>query len=129
MSDKRESTSKMQLVEDNLGSPTSTSGRISLARVNEIPATQLRVLTATLAAFCLATTCWIVWGLETRGDYFANASPLMFPSLFAGMLVGPFLGWKAKARIRLVIQCASVASSCFWLFVRDGWWVKSPPFR
>jgi hypothetical protein len=92
----------------------------------QVPGIPIRVLMVALAAFCLGTICWIAWGLETPGDYFANGSVMVDPTLIAAVLAGLFVGW--KARMRVVISCATIASLCFWLFVRDGWWAHAPPF-
>ena len=94
-------------------------------RHNGLP---IRALTAVLAAFCFVTICWIAWGLETPGDYLANGSQLVLPTLIVAVVAGLFIGWKAKTRIRVVVFCAAIAGLCFWLVVRDGWWAHAPSF-
>ena len=74
----------------------------------------MRLFTALVSAFCAVTVCWIAWALETPGDEFANGSPLAAITLPMAALAGAIVGWKAKARMRVIIAFCSVASLCFF---------------
>jgi hypothetical protein len=82
-----------------------------------------------LCAFCFFTITWIVWGLLTPGDYFANGNSFAFPSLGVAALVGLIFGFRATVRLRLLIFAASIAGLGFWILVPEGWWAKAPPTR
>jgi hypothetical protein len=75
-----------------------------------------------------ATACWMVWGLATPGDYFASGSPWLWFSLLASGATGGYAAFKARSkRFRVALLLLGLACAIFWLAVRNGWWVKSPP--
>ena len=77
-----------------------------------------------MTAEVLITLCWILWGLLTPGDFFANGSSYLMPSLCIAAIIGFVLGWKFEKGAQKAIVIGFVASLCFWLFVPAGWWVK-----
>lgn len=80
------------------------------------------------SAFALATGCWAVWGWLTPGDFFANGSPLLFPSLLVAIGAGALLGCKLRRPWqRALLGVATAAAICFHVFVPGGWWVTPPP--
>jgi hypothetical protein len=87
----------------------------------------IRLLGSVLCAFCLCTVGWIVWGILTPGDYFANGSVMVKPSLLLAGLIGLVVGFRASGRWRILTLVVSIASLCFWIFVPEGWWAKAPP--
>ena len=79
--------------------------------------------------YFMATLAWIVWGVTTPGDYFANGAVLSvgLSVVFAG-IIGVILGWRAKGHIaRTAILALAILSTAFWCLVRDSWWAKAPP--
>lgn len=89
----------------------------------------LRLLGAMLSAVCLFTAAWVVWGFATPGDYFANGSSLLLPTLVLATAVGLIAGFRASGRVRTVFLVAAVVSACFWIFIPAGWWATPPPLR
>jgi len=88
----------------------------------------MRVLFALLGAFVGGTSCWIVWGVLTPGDLFANGSPLLWVTLVAAVAVLGFAGLKARSKVgRGVLVVLALACGLFWIAARDGWWAKAPP--
>jgi hypothetical protein len=85
-----------------------------------------RVVLGLLLAFVLATAAWVGWALATPGDYFANGSSWLFPSIGVACLVGLAAGFPARGLARLLIVLLSVASLCYWIFVPSGWWSHGP---
>lgn len=81
-----------------------------------------------LGAYCLCTACWIIWGILTPGDYFANGSLLFMPSLVVAGAAGFTCGFRIRRRTaRLVVVPLVLASTLFWTCVPEGWWAKPPP--
>jgi hypothetical protein len=81
-----------------------------------------------MLAFALATGCWAFWGLITPGDFFANGSPLLYPSLLAALVIGAWAGFNThNLWLRALIVAVLLAAVCFHVFAPLGWWVKSPP--
>jgi len=87
----------------------------------------LRLLGSALAAFCLLTFTWVVWGFLTPGDFFANGSKLVPPTLGIAATVGVIVGFRLSGRARIVLLVAALLSLCFWIFIPDGWWAHGPP--
>jgi hypothetical protein len=83
----------------------------------------LQLLGAVLAAVFLFTAACVVWGFVTPGDYFANGSNLLLPTLVLVTAVGLVAGFRASGWVRTVFLVAAVASACFWIFVPADWWV------
>ena len=83
----------------------------------------LQLLVGVLAAVFLFTAAWVVWGFVTPGDYFANGSNLLLPTLVLGTAVGLIAGFRASGRVRTVFFVVAVVSACFWIFVPADWWV------
>jgi hypothetical protein len=80
---------------------------------------------AALGAFALATGCWAAWGWATPGDFFANGSPFVYPTLLMAIVVGAGLGFYLRWRwVRELILVAAAGALWFHLFVPDGWWAK-----
>ena len=88
----------------------------------------LRWTMSIVGAFALGTLCWVLWGLITPGDYFANGSP-MFPFSFViSVMIGLTLGYSVRSRaFRYFFVGLAVLALAFWLFVPEGWWAKGPP--
>jgi len=88
----------------------------------------VRAIAAGAGAFALVTAGWALWGYLTPGDYFANGSTLLWPSLVVALVIGSALGWSFSpmrvARTMLVIGV--VASLAFWSFVPNAWWAHWP---
>jgi hypothetical protein len=85
-----------------------------------------RFLGSALAAFCLLTLTWAIWGFLTPGDFFANGSKLVLPTLGIAGLIGAIVGFRISGRARIVMLVAALLSLCFWIFVPDGWWAHGP---
>lgn len=88
-----------------------------------------RVAWLALGAFVGGTGTWIFWGLLTPGDFFANGSSFVFPSIGVGSLLGAFSGWTAHPRRRIAFAIAGLLCVAFWTLAPDGWWAKRPPRR
>jgi hypothetical protein len=88
--------------------------------------TGIRLLSSLLCAFLLCTIAYVVCGLLTPGDYFANGSVLADVSLILAVAVGLIAGFRASRPWRIVIFAGGIASLCFWIFVPDGWWAYGP---
>ena len=65
----------------------------------------------------------------TPGDYFANGSAFVWPSLLGLLAIGLLFGWFlcASPVMRAILAIGVAVSLAFWLFVPNGWWAKSPP--
>ena len=71
---------------------------------------------------------WMLWGLCTGGDYFANGSPLLFPTMFLAAAIGFLCGWRAPSRLLiLIVVLLFLVSVATWLLLPEGWWVTPPP--
>lgn len=87
-----------------------------------------RVVFAGLWAFALGTGCWTAWGLATPGDFFANGSPLVYPTVLVAVGLGAWVGFRfLSVWVRGLILMAAVGALCFHVFVPDGWWATPPP--
>jgi len=83
---------------------------------------------AAVGAFDGFTLCWIAWGLASRGDYFAQGSPLVWATLAAAAGGGAWLGLRGRSMLpRVALALAALAFALFWLAVPDGWWAVPPP--
>jgi hypothetical protein len=98
------------------------------SRAPELPL-KYRVAWLALGAFVGGTSTWIFWGLRTPGDFFANGSSFVFPSLGVGSLLGAFSGWTAHPRRRIAFAIAALLCVAFWTLAPNGWWAKAPPRR
>ena len=96
-----------------------------------VPTASFRnVLAMLTGAFVGATICWIFWGLVTPGDYFANGSPLVWPTIAAAGIAGAYAATRLRSRaFQITLATAACASLLFWLAVPDAWWATSPPKR
>lgn len=108
--------------------PRPSPPRIMQARAPD-PTPTYRVVWLLLGAFVGGTTTWIFWGLLTPGDFFANGSSFVFPSLGVGSLLGAFSGWTAHPRRRIAFGVATLLCVAFWTLAPDGWWAKPLPKR
>jgi hypothetical protein len=88
----------------------------------------LPLVAAASSAFTAATTCWVVWGITTPGDFFAHGSVLFRPTLAAAALLGAALGCRVRSR-RVIVTLLVFAVLCgaFWVVADDGWWVTALP--
>lgn len=85
------------------------------------------LLAAPLGAFSSATICWFVWGFYfTPGDYFANGSRWVNPTLVLALLVGGGLAYLGGRWTRLVVIAISLLCAAFWISTPDGWWATPP---
>ncbi len=110
--------------------PPTLPPRIMQARAPEpTQHSRYRVAWLVLGAFVGGTTTWIFWGMTTPGDFFANGSSFVFPSLGVGSLLGAFSGWTAHPRRRIAFGIATLLCVAFWTLAPDGWWAKPPPRR
>lgn len=74
------------------------------------------------------TLCWALWGYLTPGDYFANGSSWLSPSLLAAAIAGGALGMHSRNRYAAAAwMLLLLASLTFWFLVPDGWWAHGPP--
>ena len=74
------------------------------------------------------TLCWVIWGVITPGDSFANGSKFFWPSILVVAGVSLILSFMFTSKgVRVFISLAVIASLCFWLFVPNGWWASGPP--
>ena len=88
----------------------------------------IRAGLAILACASATTVAWIVVGLLTPGDYWANGSWFALPFLALAAGAGAFLGAKVRRRaVRIVVIVAGTLSGLFWTTVPSGWWAKGPP--
>ena len=76
----------------------------------------------------IVTAVWVFWCMMTPGDYFANGSKAVIPSLFVGGTIGFSVGLIGKAdKLKWIVAALFVGALCYWFLVPDGWWVTSPP--
>jgi hypothetical protein len=87
-----------------------------------------QVIFATMGLFVFSTLNWLVWGLATPGDYFANGSTLlMVTSLLLGGL-GVFVGARLRGRKwKILMLVGTVTCLLFWGLASNGWWAHPPP--
>jgi hypothetical protein len=79
-------------------------------------------------AFCSGTLCWIVWGVLTPGDYFANGNAFVNPSLVLAAVAGAWFGFKARTQLRIgTLAILGVLCVVFWIATPTGWWAKPLP--
>jgi hypothetical protein len=96
--------------------------------MSRLRAYSVKMGTACLAGVVLVTAAWIVWGILTPGDFFANGSSMVVPSAILAGALGLFWGWRTKTRAgRVVIIVAALLAVIFWIAAPEGWWVKAPP--
>ena len=92
-----------------------------------------RILTSLAGAFSGFTLCWVGWGRATPGDFFANGSSLLAPTLVGSLLVGGTLGaFGYRRKGAIVVALLAATALMFWVFVPDGWWahpLRPPPPR
>lgn len=82
---------------------------------------------ALIAAFSAFTVVWVVWAFLTPGDYFANGSSLLLPSLGIGSLVGAVTGWRTRSKkLRVAIVSLGLLAIGYFTLARDGWWATPP---
>ena len=81
-----------------------------------------RTATAFVGAISLVTICTFAWAVETPGDFFANGSAALMPSLLISALGGLTIGWFARPRLRVAILILTGASVAYWFCVPTGWW-------
>ncbi len=82
------------------------------------------------SALTACTALWIVWGLATPGDYFANGNPLVIVSVALAGAAGLALGYRRRSpRYRGIVLGLAVFALLFWLSVPNGWWAHGPPRR
>ena len=97
--------------------------------ISVIAMTKLRpvnLVFAVLLAFSLVTGWWALWGLAS-GDYFANGSSLVYPTVLGAGIAGGVVGYKVRTAVtRSLVILAALAAISFWLFLPDGWWAKPP---
>lgn len=87
----------------------------------------LRVLYALMGAFTGMTACWIVWGLVTPGDFFANGNPLAWVTVLGVGAGGAYAAFMARSRsLRIALAVATMTCTVFWLAVPNGWWARAP---
>ena len=86
----------------------------------------IRCAVSVLWAFALFTVVWVVWGFYTPGDFFANGSTFLRPTLAAGVLIGLLTGFRRGLRWHAFVLAVAVACLCFWIFVPEGWWAHEP---
>lgn len=86
----------------------------------------IKFLSSLASATAFVTIVWVVWALQTPGDYLANANPLFGPSLFAAVLIGGVIGWRASRKLQPLLFALASAALCYWLFVPSGWWAHVP---
>ena len=93
-----------------------------------LDAMRSRLAFCVLGMFSWSTGAWIAWGYFTPGDYFANGSSWLLPSLLATSIGGALFGFIAQAAlVRGFIVAMVVCAVAFWLFAADGWWAHNPP--
>ena len=87
----------------------------------------MRVAMAFLGSGSAFTMTWVVWGVCTPGDYFANGSLLLIPSLVCAAILGAWLAYaRAGAPLRVTVAGLALLSAAFWLFAPGGWWASGP---
>ena len=87
-----------------------------------------KVLVSLSGTYALGTLCWVVCGLLTPGDYFANGSLVVLPSMAVAGAGGAYWGAKSKGRTsKFIILMLALAATAFWGFAPDGWWARPPP--
>lgn len=88
---------------------------------------QGRVIGPALGTLSAVTLTWIAWAVATPGDYFANGSALLFPSLGVAA-VGGALGGRALARRHpTLLLVAAMLSIGYWAIAPSDWWSRPPP--
>jgi hypothetical protein len=87
----------------------------------------VRVVNASLSAFIMFSTIWIVWAFLTPGDYFGNGNIMVEPTLIGFPVMGLLIGFLFRSRkILIVLSILTILFIMYWLFVPTGWWAHSP---
>ena len=82
------------------------------------------------SALTACTGVWILWGLSTRGDYFASGNPFVLVSMVLAGAAGLVLGYRRRSpRYRGIVLAVGLFAALFWLAVPEGWWAHGPPVR
>lgn len=83
---------------------------------------------AIAAALFAGTAVWGCWALFTPGDYFANGSTMVLPSLLLSVLAGAIVGWRTRSKkVRALLAAACVLAVAYIILLPDGWWAHPPP--
>jgi len=86
-----------------------------------------RVLISVSLAIVLATLCWFLWGVNTRGDFFANGNMILIPSILFSIIIGLLMGYRVKKNwIKIMTLFLLTIALIFWFFIPSDWWVKPP---
>jgi hypothetical protein len=83
-----------------------------------------------VGALAAGTLCWIVFGLMTPGDHFANG--YRHVKLTAGLaaVAGALVAFRLRSRVLIAaLVLAGIGSGVFWGAVPNRWWAKRPPTR
>jgi hypothetical protein len=76
-----------------------------------------RLLCAASGAFALLSAAWFLWGVASPGDRPGQWDGLVTPGLIAAVLLGAWVGFKARHRGRILVYAAALLSLSFWLLV------------
>jgi hypothetical protein len=89
----------------------------------------LRLLQAPLGVFVGYTLCWIVIGVLTPGDYWANGYDMRLPLAASAAAVAVLAFHLRPLALRLVLVAAALGCGYFRVTASPGWWAKRPPER
>jgi uncharacterized membrane protein YfcA len=88
----------------------------------------LKIINSISLTVSMVTICEISWGLYTPGDYFANGSILVTPSMIASAIFGSYAGYHLENKFAsCALLCLLLISLYFWFFIPSGWWATEPP--
>jgi hypothetical protein len=90
----------------------------------------IRALLALAGGLVAGTLCWIMFGLLTPGDHFANGYRHVKVTAGITALAGALVAVRVRSRTLLILLiAAAVACGLFWRVVPNRWWAKAPPNR
>lgn len=82
------------------------------------------------SALTACTVVWILWGVATRGNAFANGNPLVLVTVVLAGVLGLVTGYRRRSpRYRGIVLGLAVFAVLFWITVPSGWWAHTPPGR
>jgi hypothetical protein len=88
------------------------------------------IFSALAGAFVAGTICWIVFGVMTPGDFFANGFPYVKEVVGLAAVAGALVAIRLRSRAPIfLLGVMVIVCLLFWGRARDGWWAKRPPTR
>src|SRR5689334_18256726 len=89
----------------------------------------LRLLQVPVGAFVGYNACWILIGVFTPGDFWANGHDTRIPLAAAAAALAVLAFHLRPLPLRLLLVAAALGCGYFRLAASPGWWAKRPPER